>query len=354
MKTSSFILAVVVAAFLFMSCEKDDDYNVKHYRGAYIVNEGSFGNNNGSVGFFDTDSNKMYNNVFYRANNRPLGDVVQSISVDDNNAYIVVNGSAKLEIVDLESFEAVTNPLYFNYPRYFLPVGNNEGFLTTGSMEGKIYVINVASFNVVDSVTVGYGPENMLLLNDKVYVVNSGGWGLDSTISVVDIASRTVTDTIVVGEVPVDLVSDADENIWVQCKGYAIYDWSTMALLSETDAKIVKINSSTGEVIKSAVIGKAGDYAYTAVRMAVNKEGTMIYYLTPDGIFAVGKNDQELPLQPLIQGSFYGLEINPATGDIFAFETNFSGSGLLKIYSSAGVLSETFEAGVAPSSGVFF
>ncbi len=90
---------------------------------------------------------------------------------------------------------------------------------------------------------VGYGPETMVKLNDQVFVANSGGWGLDSTVSVVNCSTDQVTRQIQVGKVPLDLALDAENNLWVYCKGYAQYNWDPpYDLISETDALLQKVD----------------------------------------------------------------------------------------------------------------
>ncbi len=68
----------------------------------------------------------------------------------------------------------------------------------------------------------------MLLVNNKVYVANAGGWGSDNTIDVIDISSDAVTSTITVGDNPNSLVIDASGSIWVTSGGATAYneDWS--------------------------------------------------------------------------------------------------------------------------------
>jgi hypothetical protein len=68
------------------------------------INEGAFGQGNGSISFLNTDSNTFSEDLYFAANNLPLGDVAQSISLYDNRAFIAVNNSQKMEVVSLENF----------------------------------------------------------------------------------------------------------------------------------------------------------------------------------------------------------------------------------------------------------
>ena len=68
--------------------------------GVFILNEGNFKSGNGSLSFFSYDSSKLYNNTFLSINQRPLGDVPYSMNIGGSRAYIVVNNSGKIEVVD--------------------------------------------------------------------------------------------------------------------------------------------------------------------------------------------------------------------------------------------------------------
>jgi YVTN family beta-propeller protein len=341
----------------FLSCEKSEDKPQPegYSQGVYIVNEGSFQASNGSISYFDPSRKLIVNGIFEAANNRPLGDVVQSISVaNDTTAYIVVNGSGKLEVVRLKDFKTIAPPIPVFYPRYFMQVSENKGYLTAGSMQGWIYIINLIEQDVTDSLLVGYGPETMVKLNDQVFVANSGGWGLDSTISVVNGNTDEVTRQIQVGKVPLDIALDVANNLWVYCKGYAQYNWDPpYDLISETDALLQKVDPESGNIIWEQAVGKAGDYTATPPKMAVSREGTMLFYLRPDGVYTLSTDAPVLSATPLITGSYYGIEVNPVDDNIYLFESSFTGNGSLKIFDPTGNPVAQGTVGIAPNGAVF-
>lgn len=355
MKYTNTCFAVLIIAFLFISCEKNNDNEGKNFKnGFFIINEGAFTKNNGSISFYDTITGEVNNSIFYDANGRSLGDVVQAMSIKDEKAFIVVNGSGTLEIVDINDFKISNGPLYFSYPRYFLPLDNGFGYLSNGSSSGKIYVIDLNKIEISDSIDVGLGPESIVQIGHKAYIANSGGWGLDSTISVIDINSNEVTGEILVGHVPVDMVTDADNNLWVQCKGYAEFGWDPpYPLIRETEAKIIKINPLTNEIVFSSTIGKGSDFASVPVKMATSRDKRIIFYLMPTGIFAMNVNATEAPVTPFIPGSYYGVEVNPNTDEILVFEAGFSSNGMMKIYNPQGTLLESVEVGIVPNGATF-
>lgn len=356
LKTISIVLGI---SLLFIAaCEKMEDEagSYDYGNGVYIVNEGAYGQNNGSISYYDIDFDTVINNVFEKANNnRPVGDVVQSLGIASGyTGYLVVNGSSKIEIVDIRTFTVTNSPIIINYPRYFIQVNENKGYVTAGSMQGWVYNIDLQSNVITDSTMVGYGPEMLLSYQGKVYVANSGGWGIDSTISVINSSTDAVVDTIIVGDTPLDMVFDSDDNLWVICKGYAQYDWNPpYDLIHETDALLMKVNPLSGEVVWQETIGKGGDFVYTYPKIASTSDGTVIYLLMPSGIYELNAASPSIPVDPLIAGSYYGLEVNPDDDHIFVFESSFTGAGKMRIYESDGTLLKEKVVGIGPNGAAF-
>ena len=86
-----FYLLVCVLAFAMASCtpdplpvDPDPDPNdtvepvqtLPH--GVFVINEGNFTYANSSLTFYDPEMDTVANNLFYRANGAPIGDVGQS------------------------------------------------------------------------------------------------------------------------------------------------------------------------------------------------------------------------------------------------------------------------------------
>ena len=86
------------------SCKKSQDDNGPKQttlgKGFFVINEGNFTVGNASLSFYNYDSAKMTNNLFYKVNGVPLGDVATSMSFHRNLAFIVVNNSGLIYIID--------------------------------------------------------------------------------------------------------------------------------------------------------------------------------------------------------------------------------------------------------------
>lgn len=353
MKTTfHFCIFFVIIAFL-SSCSKEENKpkDTGFLHGLYIVNEGNFLSNNGSISYYNTDSARLVNKLFQTVNQRSLGDVVQSFGVADDKGFIVVNNSQKVEVVDMETFVSIGTISGTDYPRYFLKINKSKGYLTNGAYGGEVLVIDLHSLSVIDEIPVGNGPENLIRYGDKVFVVNSGGWSVDHTISVIDPDSDFVTDSIVVGDNPIDLVADRNGCIWVLCKGNVVYDqnWN---IIDETNSEIYVIDSDNLSIKKAFVVGETGDF-FNPVRLACSHDGNTIYYLEADGIYAMGIMDNIPPGAPLIARPFYGLDVNQSDGTILGlYAGNFTTDGYLFRFSPSGVLIDSIKVGIGPNGVV--
>lgn len=346
---------LILGTLLLVSCVKDKpvaDEESGFLHGAYINNEGAFGNSNGSVSYFDTDSVIMINHVFESVNGRPLGDVVQSVSIAGDKAFIVVNNSQKIEIVDLKTFASIGSIEGLEYPRDFLAINAHKGYLTDGNFAGRVYVIDFTSLTITDTIPCGNGPDKMVLYENTVLVANSGGWGNDSTLTVIDTENDQVTETWVVGLNPANLVLDREGQLWVLCKGKVVWN-PDYSIGEETTSSLVILDPRSGELKQSTPIGSVGDY-YWPQRLSINKNKDQIYYLEAEGIYVRGINGTGGGDKPLISGSLYGFGIDPVTNLIYAlYAPSFTTSGWMFRYKPDGIMLDSLEVGIGPSQIVF-
>ncbi len=345
---------VVLGTLLTASCGKetpDDESEIGFLHGAYITNEGAFGNSNGSVSYFDTDSVILINHVFESVNGRALGDVVQSMAIAGDKGFIVVNNSQKVEIVDLKTFASVGVIEGLEYPRSFLAVDDKKGYLTDGNFSGRVYVIDLVSLKITDTIACGSGPEKMVLFENNLLVANSGGWGNDSTITVINTKTDQVTASWIAGMNPADLVLDKDEQLWVLCKGKVVWNMD-FTIGEETTSALVLLDPSTGKIKQTIDIGMVGDYFWPQ-RIGINKKKDKVFYLEAGGIYQINLNGTGSD-QPLISKSLYGFGIDPETDLIYALHApSFTTSGWLFRFEAGGVSLDSLEVGIGPNQIVF-
>jgi hypothetical protein len=343
------LFAALLSGCVLLSCEKDDKVKMPYRHGVFIVNEGAYTGNNGSVSFFSDEQVTVYNDIFYIANNRVLGDVVQSMMFHNGKAYIVVNNSNKVEVVDTPYFTScgvIENVLS---PRYMIAFGNN-GYLTCWG-DNTVKVIDLESYAIINSVEVGSGPEKMCIAGNKLYVANTGGWSTDSIITVINLETHEVIKNIVVRYTPTDLVTDSENNLWVLTYGKVVYGTEDpYPILEESPSKLFHIDSDNDSVLNEILLYENQHPA----QLEINSEGELFFGggYTFNGIYRLKPND--LTVEFLINEFAYGLNIDPVTSDIYiTLAPSYSSAGTFKKYSSQGNLLIESECGIGPNSIVF-
>jgi YVTN family beta-propeller protein len=335
------------------ACENDPTPEIPvGSAGYFVVNEGGFGNSNTSISFYDREKDVMTNDVFAAKNGRALGDQAQSLTVFEGNAYVVVQHSAKVEVINADDFSSVkTISDDIESPRYFLGISSTKGYLSdwgADGMTGTVKVINLDNFTVTKTIPTGKGANKMLLKDGKVYVANSGGFDNDNTISIIDTSTDAVTSTITVGDNPNSLQFDKDGNLWVASAGKFVYneDYSVNEELS-TKSTISKVTNGT-EVSRFPIDG----IIYPGVaHLSINKAGDKLYYLFSGAVYSLSVSATAAPANPLVGDKyFYGLAVDPFNDDVLACEApDFSSAGKVYVYRADAQLFKSYNVGIAPN-----
>ncbi|MFM7288597.1 MAG: hypothetical protein ACKO18_04370, partial [Bacteroidota bacterium] len=93
------------ATLLFSSCTKEEvpSPTSNYSRGFWVVNEGPFGSGTGTLTWIARNGSRLEQDVFGRVNQRPLGNIAQSMQGLGNLGLIAVNNAGKLEWVNLQT-----------------------------------------------------------------------------------------------------------------------------------------------------------------------------------------------------------------------------------------------------------
>ena len=354
MKTFSITRQLIIASLvLLFACNGKDHPSAGLYsHGVIITNEGAFNQNNGTLTYYNPSNDSLINDVFMKVNNRPLGDVVQSFTAAGTLGFVAVNNSKKVEVVNLENMSSV-GVMPASYPRYFIAVTDNKGYLTNNMFPGEVLVIDTKKLAVTDTITVGNEPEHLLQAGPYVFVAN-GGWGSDSTVSVIQASDDSVLKNIWVGDGPSNLVAGNDNSVWILCEGINAYSGKP-----ETDSRLVKMDAVTFSILYSGVIGVKGD-GFNPTLLAAGSNGS-VFYVEADGVHKViwtgsGITDDLLiPWPNSYTSSIYGLKVDPSNNRIFVLEAKgFVSAGMLHIYNADGSLYRSFNVGIAPNGACVY
>jgi YVTN family beta-propeller protein len=346
------IYAVLALCLSLYACKKEEtttqpitgNPDTGFLHGVYVLNEGSFGGNNASIGYIN-ENNTLTQDLYYDVNEVSLGDVLQSFTIIGNRGYAVLNNSQKVVVIDMHSFEHVAEISGLSYPRQVEGIGNNKALLSNGSMEGELKVIDLNTNTVTSSITVGKGPERLLHVADYVVVCNSGGWDIDSTISIIDTQSLDVAHTVVVGDRPVDAVVDRNGTLWVLCSGNT--SWMPGG---ETAAKLVKVDTSTWAVVGTYTFENSADHPQ---HLEIDPNGETLYFLNGN-VYATNIEDINLSVNVVSQLPLSTIHVNPATRHIWgASISDYTNPSTVYQISSTGAQLNSFVVGLGTNGVVF-
>lgn len=354
MNFKKLFFAAISASFFITSCTDDDaiethlgDYD----NGAIILNQGGFGSGNASLSYLSNDLNTFQNNTFALVNpSIILGDTAQNLGFYNDLAYIVLNGSNKIEIINRYSLDHVaTISTGLSNPRY-IEFARGKGYVTnwgngSSTSDDYVAVIDLATNTISTTIAVAEGPEQILAHNNKLYIAHAGGFGYGNTISVINATNDSVQTTITVGDVPNSL-QEEDGYLYVICGGKA--SWTG----DETLGKLVKIRLSNNTVTNSI------DFPEGEHPSNLEIENNSLYYTVDSGIYKTTLSATSLPTEELFsttsQGVYgvYSFAIN--NNKIYIGDAvDYSSNGKIYVYSLTGELLTEKTTGVIPA-GFYF
>ncbi len=337
------LVKIIFLLSLVASCKKMPITPIENFTlggGVLIINEGNFRGGNGSLSFYSYDSSKIYNDIFYSTNGRPLGDVPNSIIVKEDNAYIVVNNSGKIEVIDPSTFESKATITGLISPRNIGIINNNKAYVSS-LYSDSVTIIDLSNNSISGYINMRRTSEAIIVAGNKAFISN---WAGGKEIMVISTFNDRVVDSIEVGIEPESMVLDKSGMLWVLCNG----GWKR-----DNFAELISINISTDRVSKKYVFPNK---QASPSCLKIDALGQTLYYLE-NGVRAMEVNALKLPPTSLIYepGTYYNkIGINPGNGDILITDAvDFMQQGYLLIYKNDGTFISKHKAGIIPGSMSF-
>lgn len=345
---SSF-LTLVLLLFLHLSCSDDklpEQPEGDFARGYFITNEGPFQNGTGTITHVAEDGSASQE-VYRRVNGEDLGNIVNSMFVHEDKAYIVVNNSSRIVVVDKDSMEktGVIEGSDIDNPRHFI-VSRGMGYVSNWGdpfdpNDDFIAVVDLENNTVLQKIGVGEGPERMVSTSRGLFVVLQGGFGFNNEVVLINTEVNEVESTILVGDVPNSLVADASGDIWVLCGG--VPAWTG----SETPGSLHRIDADD---LDTSFL-EFGPAEHPGL---MNFDQGQLYYNLDGKVYRMTPGSMELPEQAIagLDGFYYGMTVR--NGELYGTDPgDFASEGSVKIYSvGSGTLISTVEAGIVPGNVV--
>ena len=325
-------LFIGLAAVFVASCRGDEEVLVpstwtqvtapaypESVVGFYLLNEGNMGSNKCTLDFFDCTTGYYRQNIYAETNPDvvlELGDVGDDMQVYGSKLYAVIDKA------DARHIGTITIPNCRN-------IVFHEGYAYVSSYAGPVQIdpnarlgyvakVDTATFEVVAECTVGYQPEEMAVVGNKLYVANSGGYRVpdyDRTVSVIDLNTFTETKQIDVAPNLHRIVADSQGYVWVSSRG-DYYD--VKSDLYVIDSRTDKVVDSLGIAVSEMCIDDDNLYVLSSGYSYTDSDDMTVSYVQIDTEtrnvitqnFITDGTDDEIQVP-------YGLAVNPETKEIY-------------------------------------
>lgn len=336
-------------------------------RGFYLVNEGNMGSNKCTLDYFDYFTG-LYARNFYAERNptvvKELGDVGNDIGIYGSKLYVVVNCSHKVEVMDARSGVRlgqvdIPNCRYIRFHRGKAYVSSYVGpvLIDPEAPKGAVFEVDTLSLKVTAKVSVGYQPEEMEIVDDYMYVANSGGYRApcyDNTVSVIQMIDFKQIQQIPVGINLHRLKKDRYNKLWVTSRGDYQSRPSRLYVMEKRSGGRMKVTDTIPVACSDMAFFGDSLFFYATEWNNYTASNTVTYGIidirtkkvVSDNFITDGtERDITVP---------YGIAVHPETGDIFVTDAkNYVSSGTLYCFDRYGRKKWSVRTGDIPAHITF-
>lgn len=382
---NKYVYVCLLFTFLFTGCREEQEIirseeevvvnpdttnpdtmiTIQHLTGFYLLNEGNMGSNKSTLDYFDFATGSYHRNIYAEINPdvpKELGDVGNDLAIYGGKLYAVINCSNKIEVMNKNTAQRmgqinIPNCRYIKFyegyayvTSYAGPVEINPNYEQTG----YVAKIDTATFEVVATCLVGFQPDELEIVGNKMYVANSGGYMVpfyENSVSVIDLKSFKEMKRIEVAINLHRLEADSKGHLWVSSRG-DYYDIPSRLYWIDTQEDTV--GGSLDIPVSEMTLDGDSLYLYSTEFSYHDMDWTVTY-----GIIDVSK--KEIVTRNFITDGTekeitmpYGIAVNPITKDIYLTDAaNFVYPGAVICYSKTGVKKWQVRAGDIPGHFVF-
>ncbi len=341
-----------ILLLILTSCKKnkieDTPMSDTLKNGILVLNEGLFQHNNSTLSWIDLSNNEVKNDVFLNKNNRPLGDTGNDMLLYGGKIYIAVTGSSTVEVLDKNTLKSIKQ-IQFNYNNKSQEPRNlavYDGKIFVSSFDGYVTSIDTISLKINKRIKVGRNPEGICVVNQSLYVANSGGLDFqnsDTTVFEIDLNTMNVVDTFVVGKNPGAIIADDFNNIYLVKRGNYTTDPTELIRINTVDKTVTNLG------LEVTTLSKRGNLLYLS------------YFNHNSGSSIVSIFD--CVSQTLINPSFINNQEITTLYGVIPFKNDeiicldalsFTNTGFLRFFNHSGNQTKSIKVGLNPNSIIHY
>ncbi len=364
MKTRSILFTTLCSLMLSLSltaCLDDDENNPQEptidpaVLPAYILNEGLWGANNAGIAMFMPGYQGLTKaDVYQEMNGKKLGDLANAMIEEDDNIYVVVNGSKYVCRLDLACKEQARHAFgeTEGEPRC---IDADDKYVYVTQRGGQVSKLDTQTLNVVATFKGGDNLEGIVEEDGKLYVANSykqdgsGNFIYNNEVLIINASTMQQEGSITVVDNP-DKIVEIDGRIYVLSKGnYADIDPAL---------QVIDTNSKTAKTITNAAkITEGNNGLIYGVRSTYDAN----WQLT-NTFFTYNPKTNEVSDTPFLQNApasfktdaIYLLEVNEDSKFIYVGTSDYVTNGTIYEFDINGKLVQSFDSGgINPNTMIF-
>lgn len=336
----AYFIAIV---FFFLGCRdtpSDGDSTLTTYKNKKvgILCEGNFLWGNAQLDVWVPDSNLFVDKAFEQANQKPIGDILQSAFRYGSSLYLLVNNSGLLYALNPTTLEVRKRITGFKSPRY------------AAAHDGKIYITDLEAnaVSVYDTLTeeitsiqilknaegVRSGwTEGICFWNQKmVAAVNDGFlWVFDPLTNSSELIEADTGSK--------QLAIDSRNRLWI---GSSSGKQSSLKALSQ-NFEVVYAKSWTNE----------GELS----RLSASLTGDTLWFIRSGTLAGLSIESPEIEFSKVVPYTdIYGMEVDPTTGEIYVSDAgDYVSRGRWSVLNPSGdSIIHSGKTGIIPGGFVFF
>ena len=196
-----------------MNCDSPTEHDNNISIGnIFILCEGNFGHSNATLWIIDEQGN-----VFEGPNN-PIGDIGQSMIIDNDHLFVINNGTSTIEIYVIMENASISYLQSVNMkssgPRE-MAILNGKGYITEWNTS-SIAILDLETFALEGTISVGGMPEDIFSDGTYLYIsiIQGSDWSPSNIIQVIDPSTEGIINNFSVGYGPGQMVLSGD-NLYV-------------------------------------------------------------------------------------------------------------------------------------------